>query len=68
MKPETFEKVEAWHQNYKENPDPESIVVLFQEFIDTGEIIYMDAYYKDVANKLIAFGFCHRPVLSLVTK
>ena len=66
MKPETFEKVDAWHQSYKENPDPESIVALFQEFIDTGEIIYMDTYYKDVANKLIAYGFCHRPALSLV--
>lgn len=68
MKPETSEKVDAWFKNYKENPNPESIVALFQGFIDTGEIMYMDTYYREVANKLIANGFCHRPVLSLVTK
>lgn len=66
MKPETILKIDAWYRAYKQDPDPESIVDLFQDLINTGDIQYMSDYYNGVANKLIEHGFCRRPTLKVV--
>lgn len=66
MKHETIIKIDAWYRAYKQDPDPESIIDLFQELITNGDIQFMDEYYRDVANKLIGHGFCHRPELRVV--
>lgn len=66
MKPETLLKIVAWERAYKTNPDLQTIVELFQELIDTGEIQDMGQYYMDAATGLINYGYCHRPELKVV--
>lgn len=66
MRIETLRKILAWEESYKTNPDPESIITLFQNLIDEGDILHMDEYYKQTANTMIEHGLCHRPQLKVV--
>lgn len=66
MKQETLSKILAWERAYKQHHDMQTIVELFQELIDTGEIMDMGQYYMDAAKGLIDYGLCHRPELRLV--
>lgn len=66
MNRETLLKIIAWERAYKKYPDPMSIIELFQELIDTGEILGMGERYKEVADTLIYTGYCTRPQLKVV--
>ena len=65
MKKEILLKILAWERRYKSG-DVYSIVELFQNLIDTGDIQDMDDKYQATASKLIECGLCHRPQLRIV--
>lgn len=66
MKIEILRKLVAWERSYMQDRDNESIVRLFQELIDSGDIQQMEYYYKQTARMLIDHGLCHDPVLRIV--
>ena len=66
MKIETLQKILAWERSYKQHHDEQSIIDLFQDLIDTGDIQHMEDYYKQAAHKLVEAGLCRKPVLRVV--
>lgn len=67
MKKETLLKIVAWERAYKKrNKDPYTIIQLFQELIDTGEILEMGGRYKEIADTLCEYGACEWPKLKVI--
>lgn len=66
MKKEVIQKLLAWDRSYRQRPDILSIVPLFQDLIDTGDLQDMDPFYHELANTLLELGLCHRPELRIV--
>lgn len=65
MKPETLYKLIAWETGNMED-DMETVVELFQELIDSGDVWLMPGYYPRMARMLIERGHCRRAVLEVV--
>lgn len=67
MKRETLLKIIAWERAYnRRGQDPMTIINLFQELIDTGEILDMGGRYKEIADTLCEYGACHWPKLKVI--
>lgn len=66
MKKEILLKILAWERSYKHHGDHGSIIELFQDLIDSGDIQHMGDKYMDIASQLIAYGVCYRPELKVV--
>lgn len=59
-------KLIAWERAYRETDDPDTVITLIQDLIDTGDIEHVNEHCRDIANKLIEAGICTRPTLKVV--
>lgn len=66
MRVEQLLKLMAWERQFKETQDVETVAELFQDLIDSGDLQYMGAFYRESAEMLIKEGICFRPELRLI--
>lgn len=66
MKPETLLKLVAWERSYLRDHDNTSMIKVFQELIDSGDIKDMEPFYQRTAHTLIEYGLCYVPQLRIV--